>query len=212
MAVCVEAISAPAWRLCLGWRAMRGPVRGEAPERRTAEFEALASRYERELYATALYFTGNPADAEDLAQEALVRAFASFHQFRAGTNFKAWLWRILTNTYINQYRKESRAPATMPLEEVTPAAELTAVELGDGKSAEGAYLDDVLEEEIRESLIHLPEEFRIVVILADMQEMSYKEIAQMLAIPVGTVRSRLFRGRQRLMRMLQGYARKRGLV
>jgi len=212
MAVCVAGISAPAWPRLLGNRTMRGPVRGEAAEQRTEEFEGLARRYERELYATALYFTGNPADAEDLAQEALVRAFASFHQFRQGTNFKAWLWRILTNTYINQYRKQSRAPATMPLDDVTPGAELTAVELAAAKPTEANYLDNVLDEEVREALIELREEFRIVVILADMQDMSYNEIASMLSIPVGTVRSRLFRGRQRLMKMLREYARKRGLA
>ncbi len=191
---------------------MRSPVRGAEAQSRIQEFEELARRYERELYATALYFTGNPTAAEDLAQDALVRAFASFHQFKAGTNFKAWLWRILTNTYINQYRKEGRAPGTVPLEEVTPSAELTALELASSKPSETALFEQVLDDEIREALIRLPEEFRIVVILADMQEMSYKEIARMLSIPVGTVRSRLFRGRHRLMEMLRGYARRQGLV
>jgi RNA polymerase sigma-70 factor (ECF subfamily) len=166
------------------------------------------------LYNSALRLTHHPEDAEDLFQEVIVRAYASFHRFRRGTNFKAWLFRILTNTYINEYRRRLRAPTPVAWEEVSLEAEW---ELSQGQAdssavPEDALLSTVFDEEVETALRELPEEFRMVVILADLQEFSYQEIAGMLRIPIGTVRSRLFRGRRQLRLKLEGYARQRGFL
>jgi len=178
-----------------------------------AAFEELLKPCYRQLYSSALGFTQNPDDAEDLLQEAIVRAYSAFHQFEPGTNFRAWLFRILTNTYINEYRRKQRSPDWIAYEDITYEAEAQASrEVPALDLPEEALLRQVLDEEVEAALQALPDEFRIVVILSDLQGFSYQEISDLLRIPIGTVRSRLFRGRRQLQRRLEEYAQRRGLL
>jgi len=174
----------------------------------------LLAPYRQQLYNAALGLTRHRENAEDLAQEVIVRAYVGFHQFERGTNFKAWLFRILTNTYINEYRRKGRAPDQVALEEMPFEAEYeVSLERADPSTLpEAATLSRVLDEEVEQALKDLPEEFRLVVVLSDLQEFSYKEISRFLKIPIGTVRSRLFRGRRMLRQKLAGYARERGWI
>lgn len=178
------------------------------------EFERLARPHEREIYNTALHLTRDPTDAEDLAQDAFVRAYSSFHQFRPGTNFRAWLFKILVNTFINEYRKKSRQPVTVAWEELSREAEQQAIEDSQQLVAdpEASFFSKVADPEVTTALDGLPPEFREVVVLYDLKGFSYREIGQMLKVPLGTVRSRLFRGRKLLMKSLRDYARSRGLI
>jgi RNA polymerase sigma-70 factor (ECF subfamily) len=194
---------------------LRGPGSQESRgDNRRAEFEALAHKYSRDIYNGALRMTRSRDDAEDLAQDTFVKAYASFHQFRRGTNFKAWLFRILTNTYINAYRRRQRGPEFVALDDLT-ADQVAKTRSGEGASQaepEEAALARLPDEEVEAALEELPEAFRLVVILADMQELGYRDVAQALDIPIGTVRSRLFRGRRLLRRRLREYAAARGLI
>ena len=176
-------------------------------------FETLALSYMDQLYAAALRMTRNPADAEDLVQETYAKAFAAQDKFTMGTNLKAWLYRIQTNAFINTYRKKQREPKRSDAESVedwqlAAAAEHTSSGLA---SAEDAALDALGDEDIKRALSELSEEFRMAVYLSDVEGFAYKEIAKIMDTPVGTVMSRLHRGRKLLREKLKDYAAERGL-
>ena len=178
-------------------------------------FETDVMPFVPQLYSAALRMTRNPADAEDVLQEALLKAFRGYGTFKAGTNLKAWLYRILTNTFINKYRKQTRRPAEVELGDLEDLYLFKRIgsDLGGAtRSAEDEALDMFVDEDIKKAVEDLPENFRLPVILADVEGFSYKEIAEITDVPIGTVMSRLHRGRKALQRALWRTAEERGMM
>ena len=181
-----------------------------------ANFADQAMEFAPQLYSAAMRMTRNRADAEDLVQETYLKGYRSFHTFTEGTNLRAWLFRILTNTYINSYRAKQRRPDESDLDDVEDMylyRRLTT--LGDGalgRSAEESLMEMLPDTEVKQALEDLPDNFRLPVILADVEGFQYKEIADILDIPIGTVMSRLHRGRKAMQKSLYEYARTRGMV
>jgi RNA polymerase sigma-70 factor (ECF subfamily) len=169
-----------------------------------AEFEALVTPWLDGLYAAALRLTRHEGNAEDLVQDTVMRAWRFFDRFERGTNFRAWLFKILTNTFINGYRRSTRERSLQDeSERQSVEAQLFSPDATDeAANPEDSMLARVMRDDVLKAIDGLPIDFRMVVILADLQEFSYKEIAEVLDIPVGTVMSRLFRGRKALQRAL----------
>lgn len=187
--------------------------RDDRQHNRRDEFEALAQKHHRDIFNAALRMTGNYCEAQDLTQEALVKAYVAFDQFALGTNFRAWLLRILTNTHINRYRRSCRSPETVAWEDLSDSGTRNLPqERSLDPLPEETVLASVPDGVIGTALADLPDEFREAVVLSDMHELSYKEIAEALHIPLGTVRSRIFRGRRLLREALAEYAEANGMI
>ena len=180
------------------------------------QFTADAMQYAPQLFSTALRMTRNRSDAEDLVQETYIKGWRSFHTFQEGTNLRAWLFRIMTNTYINKYNAQKRKGTEVELDDVEELFLYKCLGSIDqsqlSSSAEDQMLELFTDDEVKNALESLPEDFRIPVLLSDVDGFSYKEIAEMLEIPIGTVMSRLHRGRKAMQKMLYEYARERGLI
>ena len=180
-----------------------------------AAFADQAMEFAPQLYAAAMRMTHNRADAEDLVQETYLKGFRSFHTFNEGTNLRAWLFRILTNTYINKYRKQQRGFDESDLGDIEDLYLYkrmgTFEDASIGRSAEESLMTMLPDDEVKQALENLPENFRLPVILADVEGFAYKEIAEILEIPIGTVMSRLHRGRKAMQKALHDYAAARGL-
>ena len=181
-----------------------------------ARFADLAMEHMPALYTAALRLTRNRADAEDLVQETFLKAYRAFGSFQEGTNLRAWLYKILTNTFINSYRAAKRRPEKADVEDVEDLYlyhRLGELRSGaTGRSAEDEVLADITDDEVKGAIESLPEAFRIAVLLADVEGFSYKEIADITDVPIGTVMSRIHRGRKALQKALLGFAEERGLV
>ncbi len=178
-------------------------------------FEAQAIPFMDQLYAAAMRMTRNPSDAADLVQDTFVKAFAAFGQFQQGTNLKAWLYRILTNTFINSYRKNQRNPYQGTIDELEDWQLGGAESITQGRStrsAEVEAIDHLPDSDVKDALQSIPEDFRMAVYFADVEGFSYQEIADIMKTPVGTVMSRLHRGRRMLRELLAGYAQERGIT
>ena len=186
-----------------------------SPAQLRAAFEEQALPFMDPLYAAALRMTRNPADAGDLVQETFVKAYAAFAQYEQGTNLKAWLYRILTNTFINTYRKNQRNPYQGTIDDLEDWQLGSAESVTQGRttrSAEAEAIDHLPDSDVKEALQSIPEDFRLAVYLADVEGFSYQEIADIMKTPVGTVMSRLHRGRRLLRERLADYARDRGIA
>ena len=180
------------------------------------QFTADAMQYAPQLFSTALRMTRNRSDAEDLVQETYIKGWRSFHTFQEDTNLRAWLFRIMTNTYINKYNAQKRKGTEVELDDVEELflyKRLGSIDQSQlSSSAEDQMLELFTDDEVKNALEELPDDFRIPVLLSDVDGFSYKEISEMLEIPIGTVMSRLHRGRKAMQKMLYEYARERGLI
>jgi RNA polymerase sigma-70 factor (ECF subfamily) len=180
------------------------------------QFTADAMQYAPQLFSTALRMTRNRSDAEDLVQETYIKGWRSFHTFQEGTNLRAWLFRIMTNTYINKYNAQKRKGTEVELDDVEELflyKRLGSIDQSQlSSSAEDQMLELFSDDEVKNALEELPEDFRMPVLLSDVDGFSYKEISEMLEIPIGTEMSRLHRGRKAMQKMLYEYARERGLI
>jgi len=187
-------------------------VNTESIEQRRVRFERDAMQYVDQLYSAAMRMARNPSDAEDLVQEAYTKAFSAFHQYRPGTNLKAWLYRILTNTYINLYRKRQREPLPSGSDQIEDwqLARAESHTSSGLRSAESEALDHLPDSDVKNALQSIPEEFRLAVYFADVEGYAYKEISDIMNTPIGTVMSRLHRGRKMLRDLLSEYAAERG--
>jgi RNA polymerase sigma-70 factor (ECF subfamily) len=176
-------------------------------------FEEDAVVHLDSLYSTALRMTRNPRDAEDLVQDTMLQAYRFFDRFEPGSNCKAWLFKILTNTFINKYRKRTREREVQGVLDHEELPSLMSAQTAEAShDPEGALTRGLLSDNVKQALDQLPEEFRLAVVLSDLEEFSYKEIADIMDCPVGTVMSRLHRGRRLLQRSLRGYAIEHGIV
>jgi RNA polymerase sigma-70 factor (ECF subfamily) len=179
-------------------------------------FSVDAMQYAPQLFSTALRMTRNRADAEDLMQETFTKAWRAFDSYQQGTNLRAWLFRILTNTYINKYNSQMRKPIETELDEVEELYLFKRLGAFDqsqlSQSAEDQMLEMFTDDEVKNAIEELPETFRIPLLMSDVEGFSYKEIAEILEVPIGTVMSRLHRGRKAMQKMLYEYAKERGLV
>jgi RNA polymerase sigma-70 factor (ECF subfamily) len=180
------------------------------------DFTNDAMQYAPQLFATALRMTRNKADAEDLVQETFLKGWRAFDSYQQGTNLRAWLFRIMTNTFINKYNSQQRRPQETELDEVEELFLFRRMGAFDqskmSQSAEDQMLELFTDDEVKNAIESLPETFRIPVLLSDVEGFSYKEIAEMIEVPIGTVMSRLHRGRKAMQKMLYEYAKERGLV
>lgn len=180
-----------------------------------ATFENQAMEFMPALFTAAMRMTRNAADAEDLVQETYLRAYRSFGTFSEGTNLRAWLYRILTNTFINSYRAKKRRPEESDVEDIEDLylyKRVGAAQGELGKSAEDELLEHFTDDQVKDAIEALPEQFRLAVLMADVEGFSYKEMAEILEVPIGTVMSRLHRGRKALQKALFEYGSERGLV
>jgi RNA polymerase sigma-70 factor (ECF subfamily) len=176
-------------------------------EKKNREFEEVAFRYMNPLYSAALRMTGDKSEAQDLVQDSYLRAYRFFDRFKRGTNFRAWLFKILRNVYINKYYKELRIAQVVEVSNIEESGDLVAT-----TTPENEIFNSLLDDEVTNAVGALPEDFRIVIILSDLEGFSYKEIAETLDCPMGTVMSRLHRGRKLLRKSLYEYAKERGYV
>lgn len=179
----------------------------QIPEEVRKEFEELALPYMDSFYNVALRMTGNEVEAQDLVQDAYLRALRFFDKFQKGTNFKAWIFKIIKNIYINKYRKESKTPQMLDVSD----AEVTGL-LSTPNTPEEEIFNDLLDDDVTKALDALPDDFRLTLILSDIEGFSYKEIAEILDCPIGTVMSRLHRGRKLLRKYLYEYAKNKRVI
>jgi RNA polymerase sigma-70 factor (ECF subfamily) len=192
---------------------MDGMTKKEDLHQRGWDFEAAAMPYLDPLYNAAYRMARNPQDAEDLVQETYLKAYKYYDKFEEGTNLKAWLFKILKNTFINSYRKKQQAPPKADFADIEESFENTVRDdSGQHRNPEEELLEKVLDEDVQHAIEELPHDYRMVVLLADLEGFSYKEIADILEIPVGTVMSRLYRGRRLLEEALLKYAREHGYI
>ncbi|HKW41718.1 MAG TPA: sigma-70 family RNA polymerase sigma factor, partial [Gemmatimonadales bacterium] len=174
-----------------------------AEEEKRASFEREAIVHLDSLYRVALRLTGNSAEADDLVQETMLKAYRAWHQFQQGTNAKGWLLTILRHAFINEYRRRTRHPETVDVDAIEPFSVFEEVQDDD---PQGTFFDRIVDDEVLKAIDQLPEQFREAVVLSDVEGLSYEEIARILGVPVGTVKSRLFRARRQLQRKLYDYA------
>ncbi|UCF21590.1 MAG: sigma-70 family RNA polymerase sigma factor [Gemmatimonadota bacterium] len=182
---------------------------GEDSARKQREFEREALAHLDTLYNVALRLTGSAPDAEDLVQDTVTKAYGAWDKYERGTNCRAWLVTILRNTFINQYRRKSKRPTPVEFETVQDVSVFEALQ---DRDPSGTFFRFIVDDEVKRAIQELPEEFRIPVVLSDVEGLSYAEIAEALELPVGTVKSRLFRGRRRLQQRLYEYALEMGYI